>query len=92
MKPLAQAKLSQSPTEFTQPTTEGVPVEVLFEKQRAYFATDVTCFRLTPKKRFNHSISGLSIRPALPANSFESKVERKEPLFLAGAFFAHSLS
>jgi PAS domain S-box-containing protein len=42
MKPLAQAKLGQSPTEFTQPTTEGVPVEVLFEKQRAYFATDVT--------------------------------------------------
>jgi PAS domain S-box-containing protein len=42
MKLLAQAKLGQSPTEFTQPTTEGVPVEVLFEKQRAYFATDVT--------------------------------------------------
>src|SRR5215469_2745733 len=42
MNQLAQAKLSQSRTESTQPTTEGDPVEALFEKQRAYFATDAT--------------------------------------------------
>jgi len=42
MDPSAQDKVSQSPTESTQPTTGGVPVQALFEKQRAYFATDVT--------------------------------------------------
>jgi aldehyde dehydrogenase (NAD+) len=42
MNPLAQTEMSQTPTESTQPTTEGVPVQTLFEKQRAYFATDVT--------------------------------------------------
>ncbi|MBV8216552.1 MAG: hypothetical protein JOZ08_25320 [Verrucomicrobia bacterium] len=42
MHQLAQAKLSQAPTESTQPTTGGDPVQALFEKQRAYFATDVT--------------------------------------------------
>ena len=39
MNPLAQTELSQTPTKSTQPTTD---VLTLFEKQRAYFATDVT--------------------------------------------------
>src|SRR3984885_7485424 len=39
MNPLAQSEMSQIPTESTQPTTD---VQTLFEKQRAYFATDVT--------------------------------------------------
>ena len=42
MNPLAQAKLSQFQTESTQLSTGGDPVQALFEKQRAYFATDVT--------------------------------------------------
>ena len=42
MNALAQAKLSRSQTESTQPTTGEVSVEALFEKQSAYFATDVT--------------------------------------------------
>jgi hypothetical protein len=42
MSPIAQATLSQSPTEPTKPTTGGVPMQALFEKQKAYFATDVT--------------------------------------------------
>jgi aldehyde dehydrogenase (NAD+) len=39
MNPLAQSEMSQIPTESTQPTTD---VQTLFEKQRSYFATDVT--------------------------------------------------
>ena len=42
MNQLAQAELSQSQTESTQPPTGGNPVQALFDKQRAYFATDVT--------------------------------------------------
>lgn len=42
MNPLAQTEMSQTPTESIQPTTEGVFVQALFEKQRAHFATDVT--------------------------------------------------
>jgi aldehyde dehydrogenase (NAD+) len=39
MNPLAQTEVSQTPAESTQPTTD---VQTLFEKQKAYFATDVT--------------------------------------------------
>jgi aldehyde dehydrogenase (NAD+) len=39
MNPLAQTEMSQTSTESTQPTTD---VQTLFEKQEAYFATDVT--------------------------------------------------
>jgi aldehyde dehydrogenase (NAD+) len=42
MNPLAQNEMSQTPTQSTPPTTERVAVQTLFEKQRAYFATDVT--------------------------------------------------
>ena len=40
MNPLVQTEMSQTPTEPTQPTTARVRDETLFEKQRAYFATD----------------------------------------------------
>jgi aldehyde dehydrogenase (NAD+) len=39
MNPLAQSEMSQTPTASTQPTTD---IRTLFEKQKAYFATDVT--------------------------------------------------
>ncbi|MGD1025756.1 MAG: aldehyde dehydrogenase family protein [Candidatus Sulfotelmatobacter sp.] len=42
MNPLAQTEMSHASRKSTQPTAEGVPVRTLFEKQRAYFATDVT--------------------------------------------------
>jgi hypothetical protein len=42
MNPLAQDEMSQTSRKSTQPTAEGVPLQTLFEEQRAYFATDVT--------------------------------------------------
>src|SRR5262244_1864135 len=42
MNPLSKPAMSKSQIASIQPITEGVPVQALFEKQRAYFATDVT--------------------------------------------------
>jgi aldehyde dehydrogenase (NAD+) len=41
MNPLSNIAMSKSQT-ATQPVTEGPPVQDLFDKQRAYFATDAT--------------------------------------------------
>ncbi len=38
----SKPKIGEFQAASTQPTTEGVPIETLFEKQRAYFATDAT--------------------------------------------------
>jgi aldehyde dehydrogenase (NAD+) len=42
MKMSSKPKIGEFQAASTQPTTEGVTIETLFEKQRAYFATDAT--------------------------------------------------
>ena len=42
MNPLPQNEMSQTPGNSTQPATDGVALQTLFEKQQAYLATDVT--------------------------------------------------
>ena len=42
MSSLTQKEMSQAPTESNQQRTGAVPIQSLFEKQKAYFASDVT--------------------------------------------------
>src|SRR5215467_12028939 len=42
MNPISKTRMGDSQAGFTQSATEGVPVQDVFDKQRAYFSTDVT--------------------------------------------------
>jgi aldehyde dehydrogenase (NAD+) len=92
MNPLAKTKMSRIPTESTQPTTEGVPVQALFEKQRAYFATDVTKtyeWRIDQLDRLIHMLKD-NYQPFADASRKDFKTASQENVFEVSVSIATS--
>jgi len=52
-----------------------IVLEVAFISGRPKETPSITCFRLTPEKRFKHLINGLSIRHALATKGYIDYLE-----------------